>query len=132
MIAVDASALVAIGQDEPEATALLGALEAEEARVSSVNYVEAGVVLIGRNYLSGQAAFDDWLSALGVSLHDEGGLARRALAAYLCYGKGVHPARLNLGDVFAYALAQDLDAPLLFKGNDFSKTDARSAVQGST
>jgi len=129
MIAVDASALVAIGQDEPEATALLGALEAEEARVSSVNYVEAGAVLIGGNYLSGQAAF---VSALGVSLHDEGGLARRALAAYLCYGKGVHPARLNLGDVFAYALAQGLDAPLLFKGNDFSKTDARSAVQGST
>ncbi len=50
-----------------------------------------------------------------------------ALQAHLRYGKGRHPARLNLSDCFAYALAKQLDAPLLYKGDDFSQTDIRSA-----
>lgn len=52
-----------------------------------------------------------------------------ALGAYLTYGRGVHRARLNLGDCFAYALAKELDAPLLYKGNDFLHTDIRPALQ---
>ena len=52
-----------------------------------------------------------------------------ALDAYLRFGKGLHPARLNLGDCFAYALAKALDAPLLYKGDDFAMTDIRSALQ---
>ena len=52
-----------------------------------------------------------------------------ALRAYLAFGRGVHRAGLNLGDCFAYALAKQLDAPLLYKGDDFSVTDIRPALQ---
>jgi ribonuclease VapC len=56
-------------------------------------------------------------------------LADAALAAYLAWGRGHHDARLNLADCFAYALAKHLDAPLLYKGDDFALTDVRSALQ---
>ena len=56
-------------------------------------------------------------------------LADLAIAAFLCFGKGRHPAGLNFGDCFPYALARQLDAPLLFKGNDFSRTDIICAIR---
>lgn len=57
-----------------------------------------------------------------------GELADAAAEAFLRFGKGLHPAKLNFGDCMAYALAKSLDAPLLYKGDDFAKTDIRSAL----
>lgn len=129
MIVVDASALVAISELEPEAELFAGVLLANEARIAAVNYVEAGLILIGRGHLSDKAELNAWLATLGVSIAQGPDLAEDALLAYLTFGRGYHPARLNMGDCFAYALAKQLDAPLLYKGDDFVLTDVRSALQ---
>jgi ribonuclease VapC len=120
VIVVDASALVAIGA---------GVLLTNETRISAVNYVEAGLVLIGRGRLTSKAELNIWLATLGVEIVQAVDLAEEALLAYLTFGRGYHPARLNMGDCFAYALAKSLDAPLLYKGDDFALTDVRSALQ---
>jgi ribonuclease VapC len=127
MIVVDASALVAIGDEEPDAAAFLHVLAADEAVMSNINYVETGVVLISRQRVSARPDFDLWLERLGVVVRPDP-LATAALAAYLAWGRGYHRARLNLADCFAYALARQLDAPLLFKGDDFKLTDVRRAL----
>ena len=129
MIVVDASALVAIGDEEPEAEACLAALAWNDGLVSSINYVEAGLILIGRQRLASKVQLDAWLEGLGVSVAQDENLSALAIEAYLTFGKGYHPARLNLADSFAYALAKSLDVPLLYKGNDFDLTDIRSALQ---
>lgn len=129
LIAVDASALVAISELEPEARVFAAALLANESQISAVNYVETGRVLIGRGRLGDKAELDHWLATLGVSIARTADLGEGALRAYLTFGRGFHPARLNLGDCFAYALAKQLDAPLLYKGDDFALTDVRSALQ---
>ena len=87
------------------------------------------MVLIGRGVFINQPEFDQWLARVGVEVSTDLDLSGAALAAYLLFGKGRHPARLNLGDCFAYALAKSLGAPLLFKGNDFTQTDVTSALQ---
>jgi ribonuclease VapC len=129
MIVVDASSLVAIGGGEPDADAHLTALRADEAVMSSINYVEAGIILIGRDRIGGKPRYDEWLASLGVKIRAADDLSEGALRAYLMYGRGYHRARLNLADCFAYALAKELDAPLLYKGNDFLLTDIRPALQ---
>lgn len=130
MIVIDASALIAIASREPGFEALLEVLlAADEAVIAAANYVEAGVILVRRGFVDNRAGFDQWLARLGVTLDDETSTGERALSAYLAFGKGIHPAGLNLGDVFAYALAKSLDAPLLYKGDDFARTDIRSALQ---
>ena len=128
MIVVDASALVAIGLPESDGLTFQKALEhSDGSYLSPINYVEALMVLTRYGVVAGIDPFDAWLGLIGVELLEPDGLAQRAAAAYLTYGKGRHPARLNLGDCFAYALAKELDAPLLYKGDDFAKTDIRSA-----
>lgn len=128
MIVVDTSALVAIALGEPDRHRYQTALEnSNSAYLSSINYVELGVVLTQRRIVSDAGRLDAWLTAVGVSVRDDAPLATPALQAYLRYGKGRHPARLNLGDCFAYALAKRLDAPLLYKGDDFALTDVRAA-----
>jgi ribonuclease VapC len=129
MIVVDASALVAIGDFEPDARELLALLTADDAVMSSINYVEAGIVLIGRRRLVSPTDLDAWLALLGVEVRSVEDLALPALQAYLTYGRGYHRARLNLADCFAYALAKQLDAPLLYTGDDFAQTDIRPALQ---
>jgi ribonuclease VapC len=128
VIVVDASALVAIGDDEPEAERFLDILERNPSCISAVNYVETGLILIGRGRLATQEDLDDWLKQLGAKVMPDENLAVAALGAYLVYGRRYHPAKLNLADCFAYALAKALDAPLLFKGGDFPLTDVRSAL----
>lgn len=128
MIAVDASALVAIGDDEPEAERFLDVLERNPSCISAVNYVETGLILIGRGRLATQEDLDEWLKQLGAKVMPDENLAMAALSAYLIYGGRYHPAKLNLADCFAYALAKALDAPLLYKGDDFPLTDVRSAL----
>jgi len=128
VIAVDASALVAIGDDEPEAERFLDVLERNPSCISAVNYVETGLILIGRGRLATQEDLDEWLKQLGAKVMPDENLAMAALSAYLIYGRRYHPAKLNLADCFAYALAKSLDAPLLYKGDDFPLTDVRSAL----
>ena len=126
---MDASALVAIAQAEPEEQSFLALLQkTDTAYLSPINYVETGLILARRRLIPDQLRLDRWLVSVNVKVDDDTALGSRALDAYLRYGKGFHPARLNLADCFAYALAKQLDLPLLYKGDDFAKTDIRSAL----
>lgn len=129
MIVVDASALVAIAELEPDASEFAGAIASADAAVAShVNVLEAGMVLLGRKRFASPSDFTAWREELNVSVWNEPTDDGPVLSAFWHFGKGRHPARLNLGDCFAYALAKELDAPLLYKGDDFAKTDIRSAL----
>lgn len=129
MIVVDSSALVAIAEREPERDTYLAMLDrVSVGYLSPVNYVETGILLLHRRLFLDQEELLDWLAGLGVETREDLELGASALAAYLQFGKGFHPARLNLADCFAYALATTLDLPLLYKGDDFAKTDIRSAL----
>ncbi|HEY1179474.1 MAG TPA: type II toxin-antitoxin system VapC family toxin [Phytomonospora sp.] len=129
MIVVDSSALVAIAAGEPDALKYATAIEhADAIWLSPVNYVETAMVLLSRRIVPSRGRLDDWLTESGVIIREDVDLADAALGAFLRFGRGNHPARLNLGDCFSYALAKTLDAPLLYKGDDFAQTDVRSAL----
>jgi ribonuclease VapC len=129
LITVDASALIAIAFEEPEESQFITALaRASEAHISPVNYLETGLILLRRRRFASRPQFETWLADMGVTLREDLSLGGEALATYLRFGKGFHRARLNLADCFAYALAKRLDVPLLYKGDDFAKTDIRSAL----
>jgi ribonuclease VapC len=127
MIVVDASALVAIGDEEQDRDVYARALASDQCAMASINYVEAGIILIGRRRMLAKPDFDRWLARLRIEVLPNDDLAHFALEAYLKFGRGYHRARLNLADSFAYALAKKLDAPLLYKGDDFAWTDIRRA-----
>ena len=130
MIVVDASALVAIALKEPEQATFTAILRAaDSAWIAPINYVETGLILRQKKYIESRLDLDEWLAAYEVAVDHRSQIAQPALEAYLTFGKGLHPASLNLGDCFAYALAKQLDAPLLYKGDDFARTDIRSALQ---
>lgn len=128
---VDTSAIIAVLQDEPESAAVVEALiAATDPAISTATLVELCVVADTRRDPVRSARFDDLLAALGLRTipftAEHAAIARRA---HLTYGRGSgHPARLNLGDCFSYALAVHRDQPLLYVGNDFSHTDIRSAL----
>ena len=129
MIVVDASALVAIAEQEPGAGRFLDALaQTNAAVISPVNVIEAGFVLLGRRRFENAEAFAAWRQELAIEISDAPINDLGVLRAFERFGKGRHPARLNIGDCFAYALARQLDAPLLYKGDDFAQTDIRSAL----
>jgi ribonuclease VapC len=129
VIVVHASALVAIAELEPEAAGFAGAIHAADpAVISPVNAAEAGFVLLGRGRFADPADFQTWLEVLEITVWRKPIDEMNVLAAFWRYGKGRHPARLNLGDCFAYTLAKKLDAPLLYKGDAFARTDVRSAL----
>lgn len=122
---IDTSALVAILQNEPERRRFNEAIEAAAARVLSVaTYVEISIVMESRFGAEGVRDLDLLLEKAEIRLvavdAEQGRIAREAFRRF---GKGRHPAGLNFGDCFSYALAMQLDEPLLFRGNDFSKTD---------
>jgi ribonuclease VapC len=131
VIVVDSSAIIAIAiKEEPGWLNLLAALQGDQiVFLSPINYVEIGIILATRGVFADAAELDRWLASYGVEVRNDPEVSKAALQAYLTFGKGVHPARLNLADCFAYALAKTLDAPLLYKGNDFALTDVRSALQ---
>ncbi len=127
---VDSSALVAILWDEPEAEQFAEKIvQAEVSRLSAASYLETALVVDSRRVPRASRRFDKFLEA--TELQIEPVTAQQALlarAAYRDYGKGSgHPAQLNFGDCFSYALAKDLDEPLLFKGQDFGHTDIKPA-----
>ena len=128
MITIDSSALIAILLDEPEKSTFVRLIESTKTCLSPINFVEAGMVAMTRRE-AGLAKFDALLADLGVTIHPaDAAQARLARDTYRRYGKGNHHARLNLGDCFAYALAQAMNAPLLYKGDDFAKTDIANAL----
>lgn len=135
MLIVDTSALVAILQGEPQAPALAERLAAAEARLlSAANYIELGAVLAGRGRVDPKKAaqgVDRILSAAAIDVAPvTEDLARAALTARIKYGKGFGAKKgLNFGDCFAYALAQSHGAPLLFVGDDFTRTDIEPALK---
>jgi ribonuclease VapC len=131
MIVIDSSAIVAILFSEVEAQRFAELIEADgEARLSAANFVEISNVIERRHGLSGRLILDGAIAhfraaGLLVVAFDEI-QAELAREGFRRYGKGRHPAGLNFGDCFAYALAKALDAPLLYKGTDFGKTDIRT------
>ena len=128
MIIVDASAVVAMLLDEPEREAFFERLSGTEAWLSPVGYWEAAIKLERQRGPQGLIELDTLLSDLGIRIQPaDDATARAAVVAARRFGKHTH-AKLNLGDCFAYALARELDAPLLFKGEDFSETDITPAL----
>lgn len=131
MIVVDTSAFVAIAFGEAERDVFVETiLKSERALMSSVSLVETRMVVHARKGQRAVILFDDFLRqpcfetvAPGVEE------ATAAYAAFVAFGRGSgHPANLNFGDVFSYALAKVRDLPILFKGNDFSQTDLQPAI----
>lgn len=127
MIAVDTSALMAIVLDEPQADACIAALAAdEEIVISAVSVAEALIVAARRNVGEEMTRL---IEGLGFSIVDvTPATARRVAKAYERWGKGIHPAGLNFGDCFAYAVAEQHGCALLHVGDDFARTDVRSAL----
>ena len=127
---VDTSAIVAILRREPEGTAFFDrVLEASRPAMSAAALVETAMVIEGRGGRQAGADLDNFLARAEIEIVAvTADTARSAREAWRIWGKGNHPARLNLGDCFGYALAQERDEPLLFKGEDFARTDVRRAV----
>jgi ribonuclease VapC len=128
---IDASAIIAILRDEPEALSCAKAIaNASSRRVSAVNFVEAAVVIDGSRNPIASRRFDDLLGEAHVVVDPVTELqARIAREAYRDFGKGSgHAAGLNFGDCFAYALAKATGEPLLFKGDDFNHTDVTAVL----
>ena len=127
---VDTSALLAILFDEADAEGYARALaDADTARPSAGSFVEAAIVVEAQTNASGRGQFDALIRRAGVVIEpfteEQAHIARQA---YTDFGKGRHPAGLNFGDCFAYALARATAEPLLFKGGDFSKADITPAL----
>ena len=122
---IDASALVSILDQEVEAERLARTIAAASDRMlSAANLVETGIVMQVRRGDEAARDLDLLLAKLKIDIVPVSGKqANLARKAFQHYGRGRHPAKLNFGDCFAYALAKDSSVPLLFKGNDFSKTD---------
>lgn len=127
MIVVDTSALMAVLLGEPASDACIATLEAEDDILISAGTVAEALVVAGRRNVAVElAGLFDSLGFTVVPLTDPA--ARRVAQAYEAWGKGVHPAGLNFGDCFAYALAKEQDCPLLYVGDDFSRTDIAAAI----
>ncbi len=126
---IDTSALLAILFDEPERPAFTRLIAADPVRlVSAVSRVETAMVVTSRKGEPGRKAMERLMAEAEITTEAvTGKQGEIALAAFLRFGKGQHRAALNLGDIFAYALARDRGEPLLFKGEDFAATDIEPA-----
>ncbi|MBI5441082.1 MAG: type II toxin-antitoxin system VapC family toxin [Deltaproteobacteria bacterium] len=126
---IDTSAVLAILQDEPERRRFNEAIEAADSvRISAATFVEVSIVVEVRYGAEGLRDFDLFVARAGIELVPvDREQAHEARLAFNRFGKGRHPAGLNYGDCFAYALARTLAEPLLYKGADFAQTDLLSA-----
>jgi ribonuclease VapC len=129
-VIVDSSAVIAILFKEPDGRRYLEALAAEERpATSAVTFVELAMVTEGRGGRAAGEELDVLLTELAIeTVPVDARQASLARDAWRRYGKGRHPAGLNLGDCFAYALAKARGEPLLFKGDDFARTDVKAAI----
>ena len=128
---VDTSALIAILFGEPEALCFTRSIaDASRRLISAFNALETGIVVEARKGEAGGRELDLLIHRAQLEIvamnADQAELAR---GAWRKYGKGNHPAGLNIGDCCAYALAKYSGEPLLFKGNDFSQTDIQAAIR---
>lgn len=128
---VDASALLAILLAEPEAAAFAAALaRTADPKMSAVNYLEVAIRIDRENSIVAAQKLEDFMAITGITVLPVSlNQTRLARLAYAEFGKGRHPAGLNFGDCFAYALAKETGLPLLFKSDDFPRTDIEAAVQ---
>ena len=130
---IDASAIVAIVTEEPEAAALADAIESSESSITSAIAIFEAALAISRKRQGGIGSAErdvtEFLQTTGTSIVPVlSADAHEALKAFAVYGKGGgHPAKLNMGDCYAYASARIAGRKLLYKGNDFSHTDIPSA-----
>ncbi|WP_158925974.1 type II toxin-antitoxin system VapC family toxin [Acidisphaera sp. S103] len=127
MIAVDTSTLMAIVLNEPQADACIAALEAEDDLLISAGTVAEALIVAARRNVGQEVS--NLINGLGFEVVPiTAASARRIALAYDRWGKGVNPAALNLGDCFAYEVAQEHACRLLYVGNDFSKTDIEGVL----
>ena len=127
---VDSSAIVAILKDEPEGLAFTRMLDsAASVRLSAAAYLECSIVIDKNRDPVRSAGLNDLIEEADITIEPvTAEQAKIARQAYRDYGKGSgHPANLNFGDCFSYALARDKREPILYKGDDFIHTDLRSA-----
>jgi len=129
-VILDTSAIIAILRNEPDASRFTEAIQAGETRiVSAATYLEAAIIVDSNRDPVLSRRLDELIEQANVSIESvTEAQARIARDAYRDFGRGSgHPARLNFGDCFAYALAKATGEPLLFKGSDFAHTDIASA-----
>jgi len=127
---IDSSALLCILLGEPEAPRFNQVLaHSSRAVVSAANWLETAIVATARLGATGRVDLNTVIEVVAAEVAPvDAALAEAAYQAWLRFGKGRHPAGLNFGDCFSYALAKQRGEPLLYKGEDFSKTDVTSAV----
>ena len=127
---IDSSALIAILEAEEEAEQFVELIEQDPIRlISAVSVVETTIVIKNRRGQRGVEALNLLLQKADVTIESvTAEHASAACQAYHEYGKGRHPAKLNFGDCFSYAAAKLTEEPLLFKGNDFSRTDLKRCI----
>ena len=126
---IDTSAIVAILFNEADAEIYAKAIAlADSCRISAATFVETAIVVEAQTKSSGGRQLDAFVRRAGIAIEpvteEQAHIARQA---FIDFGKGRHPAGLNYGDCFSYALAKATREPLLFKGKDFNKTDLAAA-----
>ena len=127
---IDTSAILAVLEDEAEADAFKLEIAAAAIRlVSAGTYLETAIVVESRKGTEGLSQLDLLIGSAGIEIASfDSEQALTAQQAYSRYGKGRHKAALDFGDCFSYALSKTTGQPLLFKGDDFSKTDIVPAI----
>ncbi len=127
---IDTSALVAILWEEPEKDAFIEAISgAPDPTISAATLLEARIVVEARAGVEGTERLEQLLEAGGVRVVAfSAAQSDAAHQAWREFGRGNSPARLNFGDCFSYALAREMGRSLLFKGDDFARTDVKSPV----
>jgi ribonuclease VapC len=131
MIAVDTSALIAVCLAEPERDQFIDIMDAaDRILISAGTLVEARIVAFNKGKAQLVEELDSLLASFAVEIvSPDAEQADIAHAAFVTYGKGTgHPAQLNFGDLFSYALAKARGVPLLYKGDDFARTDVVAAL----
>lgn len=127
MIVIDTSALIALLLDEPEADQIADLLKSEEEFKISAGTLAEALIVAGRRGISVEMSqLIEGIAAEIEPLNASGSIA--VAEAYSVWGKGLHPAGLNFGDCFSYVTAKGCGSPLLYVGDDFSRTDIRSAL----
>jgi ribonuclease VapC len=126
---IDTSAIVAILFNEDDAEIYARAItRADSCRISAATFVETAIVVEAQTRNNGGRQLDAFIRRAGIAIEpvteEQAHIARQA---FIDFGKGRHPAGLNYGDCFSYALSKATREPLLFKGKDFAKTDLSAA-----
>jgi ribonuclease VapC len=127
---IDSSALISVLLGEVDANRFIMAINTgAPLLIAAPTWVEAAMVITARKGAEGFQEFEQLIAASGIEIVEfDQALAREAYLAWQRFGKGRHPASLNMGDCFSYALAKHRKEALLFKGNDFPETDLVTAI----